>query len=333
MPASPPEILVPIPPEFAADIADRPADPLLAAAPDAAAQPLSGEQWLARLPRILAGRLTAWDLTLDPDVPGAPWAGTSALVVPVRLPTRRPAVLKVTWPHLEARHEHLALRLWDGAGAVRLHAADPRDGARLLERLDAGRPLSAEPILDACEVVGGLLRTLARSATPQFDAVADRGARWLDTLAAPVAQVPRRLQVQARSHLRDLLDSAPPPRLLHEDLHDGNVLAAPSPADGGEAARGPWLAIDPKLVAGEPAYAVAPIVWSRPEATARAHHARVHVRMRADVVAEAAGLDGERVRAWTFVRLVLRAVDAAGRGEAGDEVRARMITLAGHFAS
>ena len=39
------------------------------------------------------------------------------------------AALKLTWPHAEARHEHLALRLWDGHGAVRLLAADPAAGA------------------------------------------------------------------------------------------------------------------------------------------------------------------------------------------------------------
>lgn len=333
---SPPSLT--IPPDFAARLAARPADPLLAAA---GGEAVTGAAWLERLPRLLEERLAAWNLTLDEDAAGAPWTGHGAVVLPVLRHTLRPAVLKLTWPHLEARHEHLALRLWDGAGAVRLHAASPPDAALLLERLDADRPLTAEPVLDACEVIGGLMRTLDRPATAQFDAVADKGERWLAKLAAPVAAVPRRLQVQARSHLRRLLDDAPEPRLVHEDLHDGNVLAPLDPgrgADVGPAAghdpgRGPWLAIDPKPVAGEWAYAVAPIVWNRPELTAAAHHARTHVRLRADVVAEAAGLDEERVRAWTFVRLVLNAVDAAAEGPAGDALRARMIALAGHFAS
>ncbi len=329
-----------VPRAFAERIARRPADPLLAAA---GGEAVSGEAWLARLPHLVEERLAAWNLTLDPDAPGAPWTGHGALVLPVRRHTLRPAVLKLTWPHLEARHEHLALRLWDGAGAVRLHAASPPDGALLLERLDADRPLTLEPVLDACVAVGGLLRALDRPATPQFDAVAVKAEHWDGTLAAPVAAVPRRLQVQARSHLRRLVDSAPEPRLVHEDLHDGNVLAplpddgpsgaAPDARRGHVARRGRWLAIDPKPVAGEGAYAVAPIVWNRPEVTAAAHNARIHVRLRADVVAEAAGLDEERVRAWTFVRLVLNAVDAAHEGPSADEWRARMIALAGHFAS
>ena len=45
--------------------------------------------------------------------------------------------------------------------------------------------------------------------------------------------------------LRDLPRSGGDARLLHTDLHAGNVLAAE---------REPWLAIDPKPFVGDPAY-------------------------------------------------------------------------------
>nr|NLD39983.1 kinase [Actinomycetales bacterium] len=86
-------------------------------------------------------------------------------------------------------------------------------------------------------------------------------------------------------------------------------------------------------VAGEWAYAVAPMVWNRAEEAARAYNLRTHVRMRADIVAEVAGLDPERVRLWTFVRLVANAVEAAAHGDGADPFRARMIALAKAFAS
>lgn len=311
-----------VPAAFAERLAARPADPRLPGAPDGAA-------WLARVPRLLAERLADWSLT--PDEGAVPWVGRNALVFPVRPPTLRPAALKLSWPHAEAVHEHLALRAWDGDGAVRLHAARPREHALLLERLDADRPLSAEPIVDACEEVGRLLRRLDRPAPPQLESLADRRERWDAALTRPGQAVPRRLLVQARSHLADLLADAPPPRLVHEDLHDGNVLA-PLPGERGAGAPD-WLAIDPKPVAGEAAYAVAPLVWNRPEVTARASRPRVHARMRADVAADVAGLDPERVRAWTFVRLVLNAVDAAEEGAAAAAFRTHMIGLAGAFAS
>ena len=305
---------------MAAPIPDSFTRALVARPPDAPGDP-DGGTWLGRLPRLVDDHLDRWALTVD----GAPWHGENALVLPVRRGQEQ-AVLKLTWPHPEARHEHLALRLWDGDGAVRLLAADPTAYALLLERLDGDRDLTTVPVLDACEVVGTLFTRLDRPATPQLDTLGARAARWREQLAVPTPLVPRRFTEQALTTLPGLLVDAPAPRLVHEDLHDLNVLA---PLD---QARGDWLAIDPKPVAGEWAYAVAPIVWNRPEELARAHNLRAHVRLRADVVGEAAGLDPDRVRAWTFVRLVLNAVQAAAHPPAGDDFRSRMIALAKAFA-
>ena len=58
---------------------------------------------------------------------------------------------------------------------------------------------------------------------------------------------PARLVEQAESLFRELLGSAEPSVLLHGDLHHFNILAGQ---------RRPWLAIDPKGMAGEPAYEV-----------------------------------------------------------------------------
>jgi streptomycin 6-kinase len=49
----------------------------------------------------------------------------------------------------------------------------------------------------------------------------------------------------AESLFRELIASSESPVLLHGDLHHFNILSA---------RRQPWLAIDPKGVAGEPAY-------------------------------------------------------------------------------
>lgn len=305
--------MVAIPASFAARIAGRPADPSLAAAPD-------GDTWLARLPRLLEEYLERWNLRPEDGA----WSGSNALVVPVRRGTGEEAALKLTWPHVEARHEHLALRSWNGRGAVRLLAAEPSDHALLLERLDATRPLTGESILDACEVVGELFRTLDRRALPQLDSVADVLAAWAPPEATP--QVPQRLVQQAAALEPQLLGSAPARSLVHWDLHDGNVLAPLGPLRGG------WLAIDPKPMAGEWAFAVAPIVWNRPDELARAYDFRTHARLRADIVTDAAGLDPDRVRAWTFVRLVRNAVWAAGFAPKSTAFLTRMIALAKAFA-
>lgn len=314
-----------IPPSFRATITGRPADQELAGEGQAGTAAPDGDTWLAGLPALVQAYLQRWDLRIAAD----PRHGECALVLPVLDRDGGAAALKLTWPHAEARHEHLALRWWDGRGSVRLLAADPRAGALLLERLDPDACLRQRPLLEACEVIGELFTELDRPAAPQLDTVPGKAVRWREQLGTGSALVPRRLTEQARSLLAELVvGDGVHTRLVHEDLHDLNVLA---PLDPGPE-RGTWLAIDPKPVAGEWAYAVAPIVWNRGEEAARASNLRVHARLRAAVVAEAAGLDEDRVRAWTFVRLVLNAVWAAEHAPASDDFRSRMIAVAKAFA-
>lgn len=297
-----------IPPAFRELIAGRAAEPYV-----------GGDDWLRTLPGLVDGHLTEWGLEVD----GTPWWGECAIVLPVRRRRER-LVLKVTWPHAEADQEHLALRAWNGRGAVRLVAADPSAFTMLLERLDGDRDLTSLPILDACEVVGGLFRRLDQPALPQLPRLSEQATRWAEQLRTPPATVPRRLAAQTRSLIADLVgDGDRDTRLVHSDLHYANVLAA---------ARESWLAIDPKPMAAEWAYAVAPAVWNRAEEASRAHNLRIHLRLRADVVAEAAGLDEDRVRAWTFVRLVVNAMWAADHLPSSADFQGRMIAAAKAFA-
>src|SRR5664279_826854 len=62
---------------------------------------ISGDAWLSRLPVLVQESLARWEVTPD----GNPMHGMTALVVPVRRGDGSAAVLKLTWPHLEARHE------------------------------------------------------------------------------------------------------------------------------------------------------------------------------------------------------------------------------------
>ncbi len=299
---------VPVPPAFAASISGRDPEPYV-----------SGDDWLRTLPGLVDGHLAEWGLGVD----GEPWFGECALVVPVRR-GRDAFALKLTWPHAEAEQEHLALRAWNGRGAARLVAADPAAFTMLLERLDGDTDLTSVSVLEACEVIGGLFRRLDQPALPQLPRLSVQAGHWAEQLASPPAALPRRLATQARSLVADLVgDGDRDTRLVHSDLHYANVLAGQ---------REPWLAIDPKPMAAEWAYAVAPAVWNRADEAARAHNLRLHLRLRADVVAEAAGLDEDRVRAWTFVRLVVNALWASAHLPDSAEFHGRMIAGAKAFA-
>lgn len=255
---------------------------------------LSGADWLHRLPRLLDELIREWDLTVE----GPVRSGACAVVIPVRPPGGR-AVLKVGWPHLEARTEHLALRAWAGRGSVRLLRADPSRFALLLERLDPDTDLHGMPAEQACAVIGDLLRVLRVPAPPQAPRLTAYADRVVEKLARAPAFLPRRFADQARQLGRDLGASDADPALLHTDLHFANVLAG---------RRSPWLAIDPKPMAGDPAFEVAPALVNRTAELAGVGSVRDALIRRLEVICDYGGIDPDRARAWTIVREVDNAI-------------------------
>jgi len=277
-----------VPETFSALLRNRPPDP-----------DVGGDDWLLRLPGVVAESLGEWDLTLDGD----PMHGECALVLPVGRSDASAAVLKVTWPHREAEHEHLALQHWAGRGAVRLLAANPARWTMLLERLHGDRDLRDVPIDEACQVIGGLLGQLDRKAPPQLSRLSADAAAIMGLLGSAPPAIPRRFVEQARALLSDFLtDDDIDARMVHTDLHYSNVLAAD---------REPWLAIDPKPLAADPAFAVAPALWNRWAEATSSGDVRRHVRRRLSIICESAGVDEDRARAWSIVREVQMALWAA----------------------
>jgi len=286
-----------LPDEVVAQFAGRPADPLLNewSMPGA----VDGDTWLAGLPWTVAEVCRAWEL-----VPAGPLRfGACAVVHPVQR-AEGPAVLKLTWPHLEAATEHFALRHWSGVGAVRLLRADPTRWALLLEPLDADRDLHGIPIEPACQIVGGLLRDLrvpAPPTVPPLGRYAARAAAAFDrALATGPSTVPRRFLEQAKALAddlgQDLAAPGAPAVLLHTDLHYANVLA------GTRDGRAPWLAIDPKPMSGDPAVEIAPLLSNRADELGTGSTVRESLRRRLEIVCEAAQVDPDRARGWTIVR-------------------------------
>ena len=106
-----------LPPEFVAAVAQHVPD-REPAGHEAVARRLDGADWLAELPGRVEAALGRWELRRETSEP-LRW-GFTALVLPVLLPGGGPAALKLGWPHPEADHEHRALGVWHGRGAVRL---------------------------------------------------------------------------------------------------------------------------------------------------------------------------------------------------------------------
>ncbi|MEU9995718.1 aminoglycoside phosphotransferase family protein [Streptomyces sp. NPDC050848] len=280
----------------------------------------AGRAFVAALPGRAREFLDRWGLR----VTGPSMYGVASLVLPVtRSADGTHGALKMQLLDEESAGEAAALRIWDGAGAVRLLAEDPATGTMLLERLDEGRHLST--LGDAREAVRILADLLARLvAVP-----APEGLRGLGEIAARmVADTPdaaARLGAEDAALLRDCAAAVrevmgePGDRLLHWDLHYDNILAAE---------REPWLAIDPKPLAGDPGFDLLPALtdlWDADPAAAG-------TRWRFDLLTERLGLDRERARAWTLGRVLQNGLWNVADGEAAldpDQVRIARDLLGG----
>jgi len=256
----------------------------------AAQSSVEGRAWIAALPALLDRLCRSWRLQVED---GAAGRGYHGVVVPVRRGTER-CVLKLAWPAERTVTEAGALAAWRGRGAVLLLEADLEAGALLLERLDPTRTLERMDLGAAAQVAGRLLRRLAIPAPA--------GVRPLRAVAADIAgslqgrqerlgrPVPEGWLATAGGLAQELGASAGD-RLVHADLHYGNVLAGN---------REPWLAIDPKPVAGDPEHAVPELLWTRVDELQDAQA----IRRLLAVLAGSGDLDGEKARGWAIVRCV-----------------------------
>ncbi|MFI2612416.1 aminoglycoside phosphotransferase family protein [Kitasatospora sp. NPDC018619] len=266
----------------------------------------AARSWLADLPARAGARLAAWNLTLERVLdPG----GSLSLVAYVHREDLSPAVLKVGLPTPETAQEHAALRHWAGRGAVLLLDAAPAEGVLLLERLHGGIPLRslAEPkaMLEATSLLHRLWTALPEGhpfpGTAERIAVAARLAEH----PHPAAAGARQLVAEALDTARGLARSAGESLLLHGDFHHGNVLAAD---------RAPWLAIDPRPLAGERAFDLARLALDRADTLFGSPGAPAALRRRLGRLSEALEVDPDRLRGWTL----FRAVDLALRALAAD---------------
>ncbi len=258
---------------------------------------LTHDAWLERVPELVDECVELWGLRLGEAYP----AGAAGHAVRVGLADGTPAVLKIIFPHREAEHEAAALSAWDGDGAVRLLGYDEARSAMLLERCEPGTLLARAEPERALDVFIDLLPRLWRSAGTPFRPLADEAAWWIDLLPGDWERAgkpfDRRLVDTAIGLLRELSDSQSEQVLLHQDLHGDNVLAAE---------REPWLVIDPKPLAGEREFGVAPIVRDVELGRGRRDVLRRFDRLTAELE-----LDRERARGWTIGQTIAWSFDTS----------------------
>ncbi len=248
-----------------------------------------GAAWLDRIPERVEEISRRWELRLDPPFE----RGVScAWVAPCRTAEGRDAVLKLGFPHMEARDEIGGLAFWQGDPTVELLRHDRDANAMLLEQCRPGLPLSEEPEGAQDEILASLLKRLWRpvAGTLGFRPLGDMVEAWSRSALEKAAPHRRALVEEAVAAGRRLLDADDRPVLLATDLHAGNVL---------RAEREPWLVIDPKPFVGDRCYDGTQHLLNGPERMRRAPLEAI--RRFADLLE----VDEARLRAWTFVRVAL----------------------------
>ncbi len=282
-------------------------------------------EWCAGLPSLADDLASRWGLRL-----GQAWpTGGTSVVLPCESDDGELLVLKLT-PDLKiAADEATALDAWMACRhVVTLHDADLDRGALLLERVLPGTRLADEPDRWPLEEVWPVLSGLwqepsgpgARSVLPQLreraEFVFGITQRRLDLHPAVSRRVPPELMERSRS-LASALAVEGPVRLLHGDLHAGNVLR------GGDGCG--LVAIDPRPCLGDPAFDA--VDWVLADGgSEQAVQQRI-----AWLAGRLEGLDPGRAWAWCQATAVVIAVTlfiSRGEDPAGEEMLAIARTAA-----
>jgi len=218
-----------------------------------------------------------------------------------------PVVLKLSPPYDEFYGEVAALRHYNGSGCVRLLDADPDAGVVIMERIFPGEMLhdmALENDDEATRIIAEVMKELWRPLPPDhtFRTVEDWAQalqRLRDEHDGGTGPIPAHLVERAEAIYRELFASPSQTVLLHGDLHHDNVLSA---------TRAPYLAIDAKGVAGEPAFEVGPIFYNpQPELFQMPNLAKALER-RLAILVEHLAIDRERLLACAFAQTVLSSV-------------------------
>jgi streptomycin 6-kinase len=280
----------------------------------------AGAAWLDRLPEIVEELTARWMLEV-----GEPFGGGHvSLVLPVTRDDGTPAVLKINFPERETEHEAHALALWNGEGAARLLDRADDLGALLVERLEPGTQLLAIADEDeANTIAASVLQALRREVGNEhpFRPLVGEAIRWAEEIPARWEKLGRpfegRLIEEMVAACDDLVADERAVVLLHQDFHGCNVL---QDGDG-------WRAIDPKPLAGDPAFDTASLLRDRRDELRTDLRADRRVRRRLDLLSEVLELDRERMRLWGIVHALAWGVDDDGWHE-GHVACARLLSRA-----
>lgn len=270
----------------------------------------AGRAWLEALPNTVENLCQHWQLTIKgPVIHG--YAGIAMLVQR----DKEECVLKVYWRDEDTDSAPVALKIWNGRGAVMVLEHEPQIGALLLEKLDPNRSLEQLEIGEAVMIAGRLLRRLAIPAPEHMRSVTDMAGQMVYSMQQRWEHYGRPFSHQLLERVCEWTKELGPASdnlMTDYDLHYADILASQ---------REPWLMIDPKAIAGDPEFSLAQLLWTRLEEM----EARRGLEYHFHTLVEAAELDYGLARRWTIIRCTDYWLWGLTVGLTVDPVRCNMI--------
>jgi streptomycin 6-kinase len=253
-----------------------------------------GEKWLESLPGLITECERRWHITAGPA-----FLLSFNYAAPAITEDGNEVVLKLGVPNPELSAEIEALRCYAGGAAVRLLDFDKERGFLLLERLSPGKTLSSleddeQATRIAAQIMSALWQPLLLPHSFPTVATWFKGLQRLrQRFDGGTGPFPANLVALAEGLSEEFLSSSQSSVLLHGDLHHFNILSAQ---------RQPWIAIDPKGVAGEPAYEVGALLRNPSDRFCTDIQIQ---RRRVALLVEELGFDKERIVGWGIAQAVL----------------------------
>ena len=274
-----------------------------------------GAEWLKALPDLVKDHAQKWELEVQ-----EPFPLNYNYVAPVTRKDGSEAVLKIGFPaDREFKTETEALAIFNGEGMCKLLEADKEGSAILIERIVPGTPLSSlEDDSEATHVLVDVIRRIHKPLPPTHNLLTLE--ERTEALPAYLAKykndggvLPFAMVEKAHRLFQELIATSGELVLVHGDLHHDNVLYSETHG---------WTGIDPKGVAAEAAYEVAPLIGDPYETLKNVEDLTPVLANRINIFARELNIDHKRLLDWCFAHSILSAVwSAEGASYSGHMLR------------
>lgn len=254
--------------------------------------PADGETWLRTLPRRVDLYLRRWNLEPLEVADG----GAMSCCLYCVTDNGRETVLKIPFDAASGRLESRSLARWARSGASpEVLATAPSSGVFLMSRVRPGTTATPTNQASDAERFGDLITRMTRpelgtmKSLKTIETVTRMRLDWaVDRFRDPGYDTEREQLPGVEHLLQPLLDTAPPPTVIHGDLQAKNILTGPD---------GQWQAIDPFTCLGDLNAEAA--LWAVVQADGSTIDERINQLARCPLLEE------HRLRAWTYVLAVL----------------------------